>query len=313
MIQGNYDQILKLISDNSGIPVGDIERKIEAKRAKLSGLISKEGAAQIIASELGVNFEKQKMKISELLPGMKRISMLGKIIKINKIVEYNKNGKEGKIGSFVLADETSNIRVVLWDTNHISLFEKKELKEGDIIELNGVDIRNYEVHVSGFGDLKLSNSQMTNVKEEIVTHRKSIDQIRPNDSVSVRGFIVQIFGPNFFNKCPECNKKVSDLNECAEHGKVVPKRGIILNLIADDGTGSIKSVLFSDQVSKIASEEEIRDVDSFIPKRNDLIGKEMIIEGNVRKNKLSENLELFVNSIKEVDLEAVIQELQKSR
>ena len=76
MIPGSYGQILEMISRNSGLSVEDIERKIEAKRAKLSGLISKEGAAQIVASELGINFEKEKMKISELLSGMKKINIM---------------------------------------------------------------------------------------------------------------------------------------------------------------------------------------------------------------------------------------------
>ncbi len=41
MIQGNYDQIIKLLSESSKLPVEEVERRIEAKRAKLSGLISK--------------------------------------------------------------------------------------------------------------------------------------------------------------------------------------------------------------------------------------------------------------------------------
>jgi len=40
------------------------EAKVEDKKAKLSGLISKEGAAQIIAAELGVNFEDQDLKLN---------------------------------------------------------------------------------------------------------------------------------------------------------------------------------------------------------------------------------------------------------
>ena len=76
MIPGNYEQILEKISKNSGLAIDEIGRKIEAKRAKLSGLISKEGAAQIIASELGISFEKEKMKVKELLNGMRKINLV---------------------------------------------------------------------------------------------------------------------------------------------------------------------------------------------------------------------------------------------
>jgi len=75
----NYTQLIERIAKSSRLSVEDIERRIEAKRAKLSGLISKEGAAQIVASELGINFEKEKMKVSELLPGMKKVNIVGKL------------------------------------------------------------------------------------------------------------------------------------------------------------------------------------------------------------------------------------------
>lgn len=310
MLQGNYDTIIKLIAENSGLAAEEIERRIEARRAKLSGLISKEGAAQIIASELGISFDKQKMKIANLLSGMRKINLTGKIIKMNRVVEYNKNGKSGKIGSFLLADDTSNIRIVLWDTNHISLIENGVIKEGDTIELANGDIRNNELHLGGFGDLKLSQVVINNVQTKPVVQKKTIDKIQMNDSVSSRAFIVQIFGPTFYNVCPECNKKVTETNTCEVHGLVAPKRNSILTLIMDDGTGSIRAVLFTEQVKKLASESELENSDSFMNKRKDLLGKEFIIEGSVRKNRLSENLEIFVNELQEVDLDKLILELE---
>lgn len=311
MLQGNYDQIIKLISEQSNLPVEEIERKIEARRAKLSGLISKEGAAQIIASELGINFEKQKMKISSLLSGMKRINIVGKIIKMNRVAEYNKNGKQGKIGSFLLADETSNIRVVLWDTNHISLIEKGIIKEGDSVELSSGDVRNNELHIGSFGDVKLSTAVLGSVVEKPVVQSKQIGKMQPNDNISSRAFIVQIFGPTFYNVCPECNKRTSETNTCETHGNVIPKRNAILTLILDDGSGNIRAVLFTEQIKKIAAPEELESVETFMPKRQELLGKEMIIEGNVRKNKLTEASEIFVNDIRDIDVDKLIEELEK--
>ena len=93
MLQGNYDTIVKLIAEGSNLPAEEILRRIEAKRAKLSGLVSKEGAAQIVAAELGINFEKEKLKISELVAGMKKANVIGKVINISPVRSYNKNGK----------------------------------------------------------------------------------------------------------------------------------------------------------------------------------------------------------------------------
>ena len=98
--------------------------------------------------------DKEKMKISELLNGMRKINLVGKVLRMNRVIEYNKNGKQGKIGSFVLADDTSTLRIVLWDTNHISLIETGDIKEGDVVEISSGDIRNGEMHLSGFSDIK---------------------------------------------------------------------------------------------------------------------------------------------------------------
>ena len=57
MAEGNYERILEKISKASGLNIADLEQKVDEKRNKLSGLISKEGAAQVIATELGVSFE----------------------------------------------------------------------------------------------------------------------------------------------------------------------------------------------------------------------------------------------------------------
>jgi hypothetical protein len=73
MVDINYEKMVERIAKSSGLGVDEIRRKIEAKRAKLSGLISLEGAAQVIAAELGINFENEKVKIDELMPGMRKV------------------------------------------------------------------------------------------------------------------------------------------------------------------------------------------------------------------------------------------------
>ena len=138
----NYIQLVERIANSANLSKEEIERKVEAKRAKLSGLVSKEGAAQIVAAELGINLDQEKLKISELVHGMKRANVRGKIIKMFPVRSYEKNGKEGKVLNLILADESSNIKTVLWDTNHISLFENGKIKEEDVIEISNGGVRN---------------------------------------------------------------------------------------------------------------------------------------------------------------------------
>ena len=146
----NYDLLIERIAKSAGLEKEEVGRRVEAKKAKLSGLISKEGAAQIIAAELGINFEDQDLKISELMPGMKRANVIGKVINLFPVREYSKNGREGKVANFVIADETGNVRVVLWDVNHIELIENGTIKQGDVVEIKNGSTRDSEIHLSGF-------------------------------------------------------------------------------------------------------------------------------------------------------------------
>ena len=131
----NYERILKKIAKSSGLGEEEIERRVEAKRAKLSGLISLEGAAQIVAAELGISFDNEKLKIDELLPGMRKVNVVGKVIGLSPVRTFTRNEKEGKVANLLIADETSNIKIVLWDTNHIELIEKGEIVENKVVEI----------------------------------------------------------------------------------------------------------------------------------------------------------------------------------
>jgi len=310
-MDNNYQQLIQLISENSGLPLDEIERKIEAKQAKLAGLISKEGAAQVIAAELNINFDKQLIKISQIVPGMRKINLIGKIINLSPIREYNKNNRSGRIGSFILADETSNIRVVLWDENHIDLIAKQEIIQDGVIEINNATLRNGELHLTSFSEIKNSSQTIDNIIIEKPMTMKTISKFNTNDNISARAFIVQMFEPRFFYVCPDCRKKATETGECQEHGKIVPEKRALLNFVIDDGTESMRAVVFSDQLEKLMSQQEVEAPELFAEKKQDFLGKEIIISGQVRKNALFNNDEFIVSDIKDIDIDQLINELEK--
>jgi len=305
----DYNQLIERISRASNLAREDIERRIEAKRAKLSGLVSKEGAAQIVAAELGINFERQKSKINELAT-CKRANFSGKIIRIFPVKEYKKENREGKIGSMILADETGNTRVVLWDVNHIKLIENKEIKEGDVLEISNAGMRNNEVHLTGFSDIKISQDKIESVNTDRSFFDKKIIDTRTGEAVKLRAFIVQAFPPRFFDVCPECSgKAVADAegSVCEKHGRVIPQKRALLNLVLDDGTESLRAVLFSEAIGKLGFNLE----EQFDSSRNLVLGRELLFSGTVRQNKFFNNQELFVDGIEEPDLDKLISELEK--
>lgn len=311
----SYDLLIDRISKASGLPKEEIEKRVDEKKSKLSGLISKEGAAQIIAAELGVNFENQELKITELTPGMRKVNVVGKIINIFPVREYEKNGRSGKVANMILADETGNCRVVLWDVNHIALIETEQIGVGSVVEIRNASTRENEIHLSSFGEIKIVNRVIENVQTTMTkkVEEKELSKIVNGESVKVRGVIVQIFPIRFYSVCPQCGKKISELDNytCAEHGQVEPKKRGILNLTVDDGTEAVRTVLFEDSINKLQDESELADEQKFNEFKNKFLGTEVFIEGNVRRNTLFNNLELIANNVEIVDVEQLIKKLEK--
>jgi replication factor A1 len=311
----NYERMLDKICQKSGIEKEELERRVEAKRAKLSGLISKEGAAQVIAAELGISFDNEKLKINELLSGMRKVNVVGKVVRLFPIRSFKtKKGDEGKVANLILADETSNVKVVLWDTNHISLIENEAVKIGTVIEIANGSMRDNEIHLGSFSEMKPSGELIEAAITDRVVREKPIADFRVSDGVKNRAFVVQSFEPRFFHVCPECSKKVvsgPDGFVCNEHGKITASRRALINLVIDDGTENMRAVVFHENIKPLGI--DVDNADLMALQRSDLLGKEFIFTGNVRSNKFFNNTELIIESIEEVNLDVLIAELGKSK
>jgi ssDNA-binding replication factor A large subunit len=115
--------------------------------------------------------------------------------------------------------------------------------------------------------------------------------------------------------CSECRKKAVQDGEgytCAEHGVVVPKERAILNFVLDDGTETMRIVMFSDQINALIPEEDLKDVAKATVFRDNLLGKEIYLSGNVRRNQLFNNMEIIASGVETVDVEKLISELETS-
>ncbi|MEK6840712.1 MAG: DUF2240 family protein [Nanoarchaeota archaeon] len=313
MVQGNYERIIEKISKTSGLEKDEIERRVEFKREKLSGLISREGAAQVVASELGISFENEKLKINELLPGMRKANTIGKVINLFPVRTFRtKKGEESKVTNLWIADETANIKVVLWDTNHIGMIERGEIALGTTIEISNGTMRDNELHLGSFSEMKKSSEVLEDVKTEKTIRKKDISEFKIGENVSSRAFVLQVFEPKFFHICPECNKKVVQEGEafsCTEHGKVISQKRAVSNLVIDDGTDSIRAVLFHEALLKLGF-SQLEDAAKFAEEKNGFLGREMVFTGNVRNNSFFNTKEFIIEDVKDAEPDAVIAELE---
>ncbi|MCG8701132.1 MAG: OB-fold nucleic acid binding domain-containing protein, partial [Bacteroidales bacterium] len=281
----------------------------------LSGLISKEGAAQIIAAELGISFEDEDLKVSELIGGLRRVNIVGKVMNIFPVREFEKADRKGKVVNFILADDSGSTRVVLWDTNHIDLIENEEIKVGDVVEIRNGSTRDNEIHLSSFGELKKSDVKMDEVRSSPAGVEVGLSDVRQGMNVRSRGVVVSVFQPRFYSVCSTCNKKgivEGEVFKCAEHGITERRDRAILNFVLDDGVESMRVVMFSDQINSLVPEEDLKDEAKATAFRDDFLGTEIYLSGRVNRNQLFNNLEIVASDVEKVDVEKLIEELSSN-
>ena len=319
MMAKSYEEIVEKIVEGSDLSKEDVEAKIKEKIDQLGSLVSKEGAAHIIANQVGVKvFEeisKKDLKIKSLIGGIGTVDLNVKVLNVYEVKTFVRKDKEARVVSLLVGDESGSCRLVVWDEKYIDVVAG--LKEGDILRLKNLyskDNNSYiEVHLGGKGSLDVNpegvSVEIGSFKRDFV--RKNISEFKEREYVEVFGSVVQVFEPRFFVACPECRKKVEVSGEgfvCKEHGEVVGEKVPILNVFFDDGTESIRAVAFRDNVKGLVG-SEVSEESNFEEIKDGLELRQVVLGGRVTKNDMFDRLEFTINSVGVVDPLELVKEI----
>ncbi len=282
-----YEDIIKRIEEERGISRDEIEKKIEKKMEEFDGLVTKEGAAYIIAHELGIRLfsSSSSLKIKNIIPGLRRVDFVGRVLKVYPVVKYQKDGKENEVQSVLVGDETGRIRIVIWSKGMID--QIKNLEPGDVVKVSGAyskeNMGRAEVHMRSTSKLVINPEGVNLPKlEEIWQKAERVDiSTLEEGRFEIKATIVYKFEPTEFEACPICGKKLVG-GICEEHGKVEPKKVKMMSIIVDDGTGNTRVTLFRDLAERFNYE----------------LGDEVIIIGDSKFNDVSGSYEIIARSIR---------------
>ena len=312
MIKIPYEQIISKIKEEANISETEIEEKINQKMKQLSGLISKEGAAHIVANELGIKLFDAfsgKLQIKNILAGLRDVETVGKVLQTYELREFTTNERQGKVASMVIGDDTDTIRVVMWGSQADNI---KDISNDMIVKVVGGYVKDnngvIEIHMNERSQLILnpSGESIGNVKQ-YSAERKEISKLTENDSnAEILGTIVQVFDPRFFPIDPETGRKVTE-NEGRYYfnDKIIenPDHSYVLNVIIDDGTDNMRAVFFRETMEKLlnCSKEKMlgyrENPESFEQVKSDLLGTLIKINGRVKKNLFFDRLEIVANDV----------------
>ena len=115
---------------------------------KYSGMLSREGAAFMVAKELKVelSLEKrisEKKAIESLQAGMSNVDLEVTIVQAFQAKSFEKNGRKGKMLSLVVSDATGEIRLTLWH-EQAKLFEEQKIEKGAKIALHNCRVQEFQ-------------------------------------------------------------------------------------------------------------------------------------------------------------------------
>ncbi len=313
------------------IAADELEQRLKAKINELSGLISEEGAAHIVANELGVelvSLSQRKLKIKEVYAGMRNVTTVGKVVRKFEVREFAKEDRTGRVCSLILGDDTGTVRVVFWNDQVDSL---RHVAEGDVLLVKDAYVRennnnnDREIHLGNQGSMVVNpeGEIVSSVREGTSFERRKIEGLREGDAnVEIVGTIVQVFDPRFFPVCSQCAKRVTESAgafQCAEHGGVQPALSYVMNLVLDDGTGNIRSVLWKNQTNHLLekTEQEIADYKEnaarFEDVKADLLGEQLKLLGSVKRNEYFSRLEFNVQMVARAKPEEELARLENGR
>jgi hypothetical protein len=313
MINLPLDESISRIAKKTGLSEDEVKDKIKAKLKALSGLISEEGAAHIVANELGVKlFEAgEAMKIKNLQPSMRNIDVIGKILQKYDLREFNSEKGPGRVASMLIGDETGVVRVTMW---HKQADLISQVNEGDVVKIVGGYVREnngrYEIHLNDMSKVAINPKGVEVTvapRPQQALVRKKISEIAETDAnVELLATVVQVFDINFFEVCPSCSKRVRLREEgfmCPTHGKVTPEYNYVLNIYLDDGSDNMRVVLWREQAEQLTgmTREQLlsfrEDPSKFEQVKTDLLGNIIKVSGRANKNQTFDRIELVASKI----------------
>ncbi len=316
----SLEEISSKISEQTGLDNAAIQQKFEEKQAELSGLISLEGAAHLVARDLGIDLLKRisrRLEIKNIVPGMRSVEAIARVAKIFPTREFERNGTKGRVANVVLWDPTGTIRVSLWN-DEIKIAEN--LKENDIVKVFGFSKEDNrgepELRLGNRGKLERAEADIPAVSYDASQERPSnTGRITEGSTARIRGAIVQLFESDpFYEVCPQCGIRVrSNENKffCDEHQYVTPEYSMVVSGVIDDGAMSMRAVFFREAAEKLLgmsvkealsiAKERMNRVAPIVERAPVLLGKEKMFAGRVKRNSMFDRLELIVSEIGDVN------------
>ncbi len=264
----------------------------------------------------------------------------GEVIEVGDLKELTfKDGREGKLLSITLSDDTAAIRTTFWNEQ---ADENIDLKIGDNIKLtkiltkmnnfsgmneatfrrNSSIEKNIDLKLKKTFELPEKKSQGNLGRGNFTGNYIEIKDITSDGLVEIKGMIAkEITRITVYEACKVCRRK-ADNCKCSGGPKETEYK-MILNLIIDDGTDTIRTSFIGNMAETLLNLEPI-DVKMEIDGENaetflkdisiQLLGRDLELVGRAKYSEYSSSYEIVVSNFRSIDPEneakKILQEIE---
>ncbi len=282
------------------------------------------GGIDVLDEEMAGSLPKAKshaLKVKDLEEKMDQVDIIARLLRVQPIKEFEKDGRKGKVTGFEVGDETGTVRGSAWN----ELAEQvNKLAVGKIVKIEGAytkkGLQGTELQLSWRGriivepPISFSLPELNELLKDakIEAKEKKIGELREGENrVEVKGKIVKLFDRNpYYFSCGKCRGTLEKAGEnfvCPSCGEVTePVMNAVASVELDDGSGSIRAVGFKENAEKMlgVSEGELKKLVDEKPEdvvaelKKKIEGKELKVQGYVKKSSFNQELELIAREVK---------------
>ncbi|MFX0028970.1 MAG: DUF2240 family protein [Candidatus Hermodarchaeota archaeon] len=315
----------KNLQINDVITISNLNPRLSSLDSKTIDMYaSKNTTIKKIQKEIEIEVELMQ-NINKLQENKGVVSFKGKITSLDDLKEITtKKGEILSLLGFIISDDTDWIRVTLWREMAEDFSKKLSIGQGLILKnvllrFNNFSQRN-EITTMNDSTIELIDLEIKNLKTYDYSSRSQdtffsrnyvkIDSISSPGIVEIKGYIARdLNNITIYEACTKCMKKVDnctcDIREDTEFRMIV-------NLIIDDGNGSIRTTFMGEKAEKLVGVEtsklvqimETPDFEKFLEnKSSELLGKDIIIKGKAKFSDYSSSFEISVFDFKDLDID----------
>ncbi|MHA2296917.1 MAG: OB-fold nucleic acid binding domain-containing protein [Candidatus Hodarchaeales archaeon] len=317
VIWNEKTSIINTIKAKSAIKISNAYARNQKDRIELH--VSSNGEIEALPAT-AFSLDIPYTKISEITPDLSHVNVRGKIVKLSDPTYFDRqDGSQGQVRSLQLKDETEEIRIVAWDHKVKDL---DTLMVNEAVEIIFGKIRSredqIELHLTSISGINSLTEVPPEIREIViystpdqvqdgpVYERKQIDNANNGDLLETRAKIMTVYRwIPFFMACPECSRKTNPTSdgtgmECNTHGLVDSKPRLIFTVVADDGHGTLRCVLFgkSAQIASGLTADALKELsdsrqeeEMFRIMQSSMLGKEFIFTGEVNEKHVDQEEE----------------------